>query len=116
MDKSNKELKINNEENYKEIEDIIFIREIDEDVLRQTLLEKNYNIRNLDLNNCNLTSMPKDLLKLNKLTTLNICNNRFKNFNLLIQDLSKLNNLAFIQIRIHIYKYLNHQTFLLIFL
>ena len=29
MDKNKKELKINNEENYKEIEDIIFIREIE---------------------------------------------------------------------------------------
>ena len=50
------------------------------------------------MKNCNLTSLPKELLKLNKLTTLNICNNRFKNFNLLIQDLSKINNLVDLQL------------------
>ena len=44
IDKNNVEIKINNEEIYKTIEDIIFIREIDKNILEQSLFQKNYNI------------------------------------------------------------------------
>ena len=43
LDKDNKEIIINNEENYKIIEDILFIREIKKDILEQSFFEKNYN-------------------------------------------------------------------------
>ena len=67
-------------------------------LLINKIITNNKNINKLILKNCNLTSLPKELLKLNKLTTLDICNNRFKNFNELIQDLSKLNNLVDLQL------------------
>ena len=43
LDEDNKEIKINNEEKYKIIEDILFIREIDENIFDQSLFELNYN-------------------------------------------------------------------------
>jgi len=70
MDKNNQELKINNEENYKLIEDIIFIREIDEDMLRQTLFEKNYN---------KLSESKQE--KLDQKYNCNICSEIIKNEN-----------------------------------
>ena len=39
----NKEIKINNEDNYKITEDVLFIREIDKKILKQSIFEKNYN-------------------------------------------------------------------------
>lgn len=62
------------------------------------IISRNKNINKLILRNCNLTNLPKEILKLNKLTTLDICNNKFKNYTELIQDLSKLNNLVELQI------------------
>ena len=44
FDKYNKELKINNENSYKSIEDILFIREVDGSILEQSVFEKNYNL------------------------------------------------------------------------
>ena len=43
FDKNNKEIQINNEESYKMIEDILFIREIEQDKLGQSIFEINYN-------------------------------------------------------------------------
>ena len=43
LDKDNKEIKINNEEDYKLIEDILFILEIDYHNLEKSLFELNYN-------------------------------------------------------------------------
>ena len=42
IDKNSKELKINNDKTYNLIEDLIFIREIDNDILEQSLFQKNY--------------------------------------------------------------------------
>ena len=42
--KNNEEIKINNEETYKNIEDFLFIREIDKDVLDESLYAMNYKI------------------------------------------------------------------------
>ena len=42
LDKNNKEMKINNKDNYKLIEDIIFIRKIYKDLLEKSLFEINY--------------------------------------------------------------------------
>ena len=43
VDKNNKEILINNEEKYKLVEDILFIRETDKDLLEQSMFEINYN-------------------------------------------------------------------------
>ena len=42
--KNNEEIKINNEETYKSIEDFLFIREIDKDILDESLYAMNYKI------------------------------------------------------------------------
>ena len=43
VDKNNKEITINNEENYKKIEDILLIREIDKNMEKQSFFKLNYN-------------------------------------------------------------------------
>ena len=43
LDKNNKELKISNQENYNLIEDILFIREINNDILQQSMFDLNLN-------------------------------------------------------------------------
>ena len=43
IDKNNKEIKINSEEQYKEIGDILFVREINEDILKKSIYDMNYN-------------------------------------------------------------------------
>ena len=58
------------------------------------IVNDNKNITKLILNNCNLTFFPKELLNLNNLSTLDICNNKFEDFDSLIQDLTKLNKLT----------------------
>ena len=42
IDKNNKEIKINNEEKYKSIEDFLFIREINQNILDESLYSLNY--------------------------------------------------------------------------
>ena len=66
--------------------------------LIDNIVTRNKNINKLILNNCNLTSFPREFFNLNKLTALDICNNKFKDFNELIHDLSKFNNLVDLQI------------------
>ena len=66
--------------------------------LINNIVTRNKNINKLILNNCNLTNFPKEFLNLNKLSALDISNNKFKDFNELIQDLSKLSNLVDLQI------------------
>ena len=43
LDKNNEEIKINKEESFKKIQDILFIREINEDFLEESLFSINYN-------------------------------------------------------------------------
>ena len=43
IDKNNKEIIIDNENKYKQIGDILFVRELDEDILEQSIFEMNYN-------------------------------------------------------------------------
>ena len=66
--------------------------------LINNIVTRNKNINKLILNNCNLTNFPKEFLNLNKLSALDISNNKFKDFNELIHDLSKLSNLVDLQI------------------
>ena len=42
IDKNNKEIKIDNEENYSKIQDILFIRPIDKSILEQSLFQRNF--------------------------------------------------------------------------
>ena len=42
LDENNKEVKIKEEESFKKIKDILFIREIDEKLLKQSLFSMNY--------------------------------------------------------------------------
>ena len=42
IDKNDKEMKINNDETYNLIEDMLFIREIDNNILEKSLFQKNY--------------------------------------------------------------------------
>ena len=44
LDKNNEEIKIDNEEKYKEIIDILFIRKIDNDLLEKSMYEVNYDL------------------------------------------------------------------------
>jgi len=44
IDENNKEIIINNDNIYNKIKDILFIREINKDILGQSLFEINYNI------------------------------------------------------------------------
>ena len=43
LDKNNKEIKIDNEDKYKNIEDILFIREFNKNILEQSIFDINYN-------------------------------------------------------------------------
>ena len=43
IDKNNKEIMIKNEKEYNLIEDMIFIRETNKDILGKSIFEKNYN-------------------------------------------------------------------------
>ena len=51
------------------------------------------NANEIDLNNCNLNNFPEELLKLKHLSSLDLRNNQFSNFELLVQKLISLNNL-----------------------
>ena len=43
IDEKNKEIKINNETNYIKINDILFLREIDKNILERSIFDLNYN-------------------------------------------------------------------------
>ena len=43
LDEKNKEIKINNETNYIKINDILFLREIDKNILERSIFDLNYN-------------------------------------------------------------------------
>jgi hypothetical protein len=56
---------------------------------------QNYpNISKIDLNNCNLNELPNELSNFKYLSSLDIRDNNFQNFEKLIQDLSKFQNLT----------------------
>ena len=67
-------------------------------MLINNISQKYPNIKKINLNNCNLSSLPNELFNLKELTTLDIRNNKFNNFEKLIKDLSKLNNLIELEI------------------
>ena len=67
-------------------------------MLINNISQKYPNIKKIKLNNCNLSSLPSELFNLKELTALDIRNNKFNDFEKLIKDLSKLNNLIELEI------------------
>ena len=67
---------IENKGNKINFSNILLSEENNEKILKN-LIEKNPNITEIDISNCNLTSFPKILFSLKKITTMNIRNNNF---------------------------------------
>jgi len=62
-------------------------------------LSKNYSeITELNVSNCNLKSFPKELMELKKISILDITNNDFNNFEVLVESLTIFNNLTDLKI------------------
>ena len=60
--------------------------------------QKYPDITKINLSKCNLSSIPNEIYNLKKLSSLDICDNKFQNFEKLIEDLTKLNNLTDLKI------------------
>ena len=63
-------------------------------ILLNNLTKKYPNTNELDINNCNLEIFPKILLNFKKLTSFDLRNNNFIDFESLAEDLSSYNNLT----------------------
>ena len=63
-------------------------------ILLNNLTKKYPNTTELDINNCNLEIFPKILLNFKKLTSFDLRNNNFIDFESLAEDLSSYNNLT----------------------
>ena len=63
-------------------------------ILLNNLAKKYPNTTELDINNCNLEIFPKILLNFKKLTSFDLRNNNFIDFESLAEDLSSYNNLT----------------------
>ena len=62
-------------------------------------ISKNYSeITECNINNCNLKSFPKELMELKKISILDIRNNNFNNFEVLVESLTIYNNLTDLKI------------------
>ena len=62
-------------------------------------LSKNYiEITECNVNNCNLKYFPKELMELKKISILDITNNDFNNFEVLVESLTIFNNLTDLKI------------------
>ena len=66
--------------------------------LLKMIIEKNPNITELDISNCNLTTFPKILLNLKKISIMDIRNNNFEDFESLINDLLNFKELSDLKI------------------
>ena len=66
--------------------------------LLNNLYKKYPNATEIDINNCNLEQFPKILLNFKKLTTFDLRNNNFTDFESLSEDLSNYNNLTDLKI------------------
>ena len=67
-------------------------------LLLNDIYQKYPNLTSINLNNCNLISLPNELFNFKKLSSLDIRNNKFQNFEKLIQDLMKINDLTELKI------------------
>ena len=63
-----------------------------QNILHQLIIS-HLNATEIDLSNCSLEVFPEELLKLKHLSSLDLRNNQFINFELLVQKLIKINNL-----------------------
>ena len=63
-----------------------------QNILHQLIIS-HLNATEIDLSNCSLEIFPEELLKLKHLSSLDLRNNQFINFELLVQKLIKINNL-----------------------
>ena len=66
--------------------------------LLKTIIEKNPNITELDITNCNLTTFPKILFNLKKISIMDIRNNNFEDFESLVNDLTNFTELSDLKI------------------
>ena len=66
----------------------------DGEKLLQLLFTNYSDATDIDLSNCNLDTFPKILFNFRKLSTLDIVNNKFSNFESLVQSLTKFTNLT----------------------
>ena len=66
--------------------------------LLNSLITEYPNITECDVNNCNLKAFPKQLMELKKITSLDIRNNQFSNFEILVESLTIYNNLSDLKI------------------
>ncbi len=66
--------------------------------LLKMIIEKNPNITELDITNCNLTTFPKILFNLKKISIMDIRNNNFEDFESLVNDLTNFTELSDLKI------------------
>ena len=66
--------------------------------LLKNIVQQYPDIIKINLNNCNLISLPNELYNFKQLSSLDIRNNKFQNFEQLISDLSNIDNLTDLQI------------------
>ena len=66
--------------------------------LLKMIIEKNPNITELDISNCNLTTFPKILFNLKKISIMDIRNNNFEDFESLVNDLTNFTELSDLKI------------------
>ena len=62
-------------------------------LLLNDVYQKYPNLTNINISNCNLNILPKELFNFKDISSLDIRNNKFQNFEKLIQDLSNFSNL-----------------------
>ena len=67
-------------------------------LLINNISQKCPDLTKIILNNCNLYQLPNELFIFKQLSSLDISENKFQNFEKLIEDLSKLNNLTDLKI------------------
>jgi hypothetical protein len=67
-------------------------------LLLNDIFQKYPNLTDINLNNCNLNELPNELFNFKSVSSLDIRNNIFQNFDKLIQDLTKFNNLKELKI------------------
>ena len=76
----------------------INLNQQENEYLLNDIIIKYPNITECDVNNCNLKAFPKQLMELKKISSLDIRNNQFTNFEILVESLTIYNNLTDLKI------------------